>query len=302
MEKPLITVFTPTYNRAHTLDRVFESLKNQTFKDFEWIIINDGSTDNTEDVVNGFKQDSDLRIRYFKQENQHKFLTFFKAVELAQGQFFVGADSDDEFDFQAFEKLLLYWRNMPSNAIFLSVLSKDKNGEIIGDPFPENGFLTTIFDMRYRYKIKGDKWGMTKTAVYRKLSVELEKLKGHGFIPEGVYQYYFDRIGLHYGVNEALRIYIRDSEDQESLANTYYSDQNAFGLAENYKTFLNVYAAKKWKYPKTLFRNLLGYLIYSAKDKRPYYRTISEVEDFSFKIITVLIYPFKPILKRKKIA
>ena len=59
----LITVFTPTYNRAHLLGRVFASLQMQTFRDFEWVIVDDGSTDNTEDVVNGCQADSGFPIR-----------------------------------------------------------------------------------------------------------------------------------------------------------------------------------------------------------------------------------------------
>ncbi len=58
----------------------FESLQKQTFKDFEWLIIDDGSTDNTKDLVEEFQKISDFKIRYYYQENQHKFLTFFRGI------------------------------------------------------------------------------------------------------------------------------------------------------------------------------------------------------------------------------
>ena len=61
MKKPLVTILTPTYNRAHTLPRVFESLQNQTFKDFEWLVIDDGSTDKTKELVEEFQKISDFK-------------------------------------------------------------------------------------------------------------------------------------------------------------------------------------------------------------------------------------------------
>lgn len=288
-----ITVFTPAFNRAHTLNRVFDSLINQTMKDFEWLLINDGSTDNTDELVQEFKQKADFPIVYVKQENQHKFLTIFKAVELANGEYFVTIDSDDSFDSDALDKMIAYWNESPENTVFLSVLCKDENGRIVGDSFPHTGFATSIFDMRYKHKIKGDKWGMTKTEILRKIPVDLNQLRGKGFIPEGVYQFYFDKLGIHYGINEALRTYHHDVNDESSLANAYYLDKNAYGLSENYRTFINVYANKKWKYPIVILRNLMGYLIYSFKDNKPYKKTIREINDRVLKTMSIFLYSFR---------
>ena len=90
-----LTIFTPTYNRANTLPRVFESLEIQTLKNFEWLIIDDGSTDNTEEVVNSFYSKASFPIRYVKQENAGKQAAWNKAVGLANGRYFCGLDSDD---------------------------------------------------------------------------------------------------------------------------------------------------------------------------------------------------------------
>ena len=92
-----LTIFTPTYNRAKFLPRAFEALKRQTLKDFLWMIIDDGSTDNTEDVINEFKKKSKFPIRYIKQSNNGKHIAFNRAVEVAQGEFFATVDSDDDF-------------------------------------------------------------------------------------------------------------------------------------------------------------------------------------------------------------
>lgn len=295
---PLITFFTPTFNRAHTLPLVFDALNKQTFKDFEWIIIDDGSTDNTKEIVDNFIENCDFNIRYFKQENNHKFVTIFKGVELAKGQFFILGDSDDSFDGDSFEKLINYWNQAPVNTAFISVLAKDENGHIDGNKFPKSEMSMSIFDMRYKYQVKGDKWGFTTTEIYKKIPINLEKYKHKGFIPEGVYQYHFDTIGDHYCINDALRTYIRDDSDSISLSNTYYSDQNAFGLAENFKTFINVYAYKKWQYPKVIFRNLIGYLIYSSKYDKSYKETVSDINNFLLRSFARVVYLGKPFLKK----
>ena len=73
--KEKITVITPTFNRAHTLNRVYESLLRQSFKDFKWVIMDDGSTDHTEEVIRNFINDNQIKIEYYKNPNHKKFYT-----------------------------------------------------------------------------------------------------------------------------------------------------------------------------------------------------------------------------------
>lgn len=93
--KPFITVFTPTYNRAYTIYKLYESLKKQQLKDFEWIIYDDGSTDNTEDVVNEFINEQKIIIKYFKVKNSGKHVAINNGTDLAEGELFFIVDSDD---------------------------------------------------------------------------------------------------------------------------------------------------------------------------------------------------------------
>lgn len=293
MKKPLVTILTPTYNRAHTLPRVFESLQNQTFKDFEWLVIDDGSTDKTKELVEEFKQKADFKIRYYHQENQHKFLTFFRGIDLAEGQYFSPLDSDDALPKDSMEILVNTWQKIPEdqNIVFVSTLCEDQFGNLVGDHFPKTPLICSIFDMRYKYKIKGDKWGMGKTDIYKKMKLNFEDLAGKGFIPEGVFQFQFDKIGLHYCINEVTRIYFRDKDDEQSLANQFYDKKNAFGLAENYKAFLNTYSSKLWTNPLPIIRNIGGYLKFSTSDQRTFGKTISELESVPVKILATLLYP-----------
>lgn len=70
-QKIFYSIITPTYNRAKTLPRLYESIKNQTFKNFEWIVGDDGSTDDTENLIKGFKKDAPFKIRYIKLCRTH---------------------------------------------------------------------------------------------------------------------------------------------------------------------------------------------------------------------------------------
>lgn len=91
----VLTIFTPTFNRADTLKRLYESLKAQEFKDFEWLIIDDGSTDNTAEIVQEFISESRINIRYVYQANSGKQSAWNNAVMIAEGNYFCGVDSDD---------------------------------------------------------------------------------------------------------------------------------------------------------------------------------------------------------------
>ena len=90
-----ITVFTPTFNRAGLLPRLYEGLRRQPFSDFEWLIVDDGSTDNTSEVVEGFIGDGAIRIRYLRTENRGKYRAFNLAMEMAEGDWLFCVDSDD---------------------------------------------------------------------------------------------------------------------------------------------------------------------------------------------------------------
>lgn len=103
-----ITVFTPTYNRAHTLSKLYDSLLKQDFSDFEWLVIDDGSADGTETLVNSFMEKSAISIRYIKVPNGGKHRAINRATDLAHGEIFFIVDSDDYLTPNALSRLV-YW-------------------------------------------------------------------------------------------------------------------------------------------------------------------------------------------------
>ena len=106
-EEKMITVFTPTYNRAYILGKLYESLKNQTSENFEWIIVDDASTDNTEELVASFEEVG-KGISYINQAHGGKHRAINRAVKLAKGDYFFIVDSDDHLTYDAIE-LVTAW-------------------------------------------------------------------------------------------------------------------------------------------------------------------------------------------------
>ena len=108
----LITVLTPTYNRAKLLERLYQSLCQQTYQDFEWIVVNDGSKDHTNEVVQSFVAEKKINIIYIKQENGGKHRAVNSGVKVAKGELIFIADSDDWLPFNAIEIVMEKYKDM----------------------------------------------------------------------------------------------------------------------------------------------------------------------------------------------
>lgn len=116
------TVFTPTFNRAYTLGRLYESLRRQSDSDFEWVVVDDGSTDNTEELFEKWsKEDNKFKITYLKTENGGKQRAVNKGLDLARGKMFFIVDSDDYLTDDAVEKLKLYEKTLDGSEGFAGV-------------------------------------------------------------------------------------------------------------------------------------------------------------------------------------
>jgi glycosyltransferase involved in cell wall biosynthesis len=113
MTQPIFSIITPTFNRGHLLTRVWESLKNQTFQDFEWIIIDDGSTDNTKEIVNSFNDPRLVFERFLQNKGVNTARN--KGLDLAQGEYIVFVDSDDLLLPNALETFLKLWNEVPKD-------------------------------------------------------------------------------------------------------------------------------------------------------------------------------------------
>lgn len=134
-----VTVFTSTYNRGHLLGRVFESLTSQTCQDFEWLIIDDGSTDDTENIVNCFIRASPFPINYVKIQNSGKHNALNLVPSLAKASLFLVVDSDHRLFPKAIERMLAVYRSISEEILCkfsgVSCLAVDQNYLLIGEIF-----------------------------------------------------------------------------------------------------------------------------------------------------------------------
>lgn len=167
----LITVFTPAYNRAHLLPRLYESLKAQTFKDFEWLIVDDGSTDNTEIVVSNFIADNKILIRYFKQRNGGKHRAINRGVKESQGELFFIVDSDDRLPINSLERIFYYYNQIKDNTRFAGAcgLKCYFDGRQTGGDQPFRTMDCSMMDIRLKHHIVGDMAEVFRTDVLREI-------------------------------------------------------------------------------------------------------------------------------------
>ncbi|NEX94003.1 glycosyltransferase family A protein [Caulobacter sp. 17J65-9] len=204
---PLFTVFTPTFNRAATLHRVYESLRAQTLRDFEWVVVDDGSTDGTDALIAAWKAEADFPITYVWQENRGKHTAFNRGAALATGELFLPLDSDDACVPTALERFKHHWDQVKADPGFSAVtaLAGDPDGRIVGSRFPSDPTDSDSLEIRYRHKVGGEKWGFHRLSVVR--AHPFPELEGAKFVPEGIV---WARIARRYKtryVNEVLRVY-----------------------------------------------------------------------------------------------
>lgn len=211
---PAITVFTPTYNRAHTLPRLYRSLLEQTFRDFEWLIIDDGSTDGTEALVGGWMSEGLIRIRYIYQPNGGKHTAFDHGVREARAPLFASIDSDDVALPHTLEAYLREWKSIDDtdrkNYSGVSGLCIDDRGDLVGTRYPFSPMTSDLVEIRYRWHVRGDKHGCYATGVLREHP--FPHIEGAKFIPEGVVWSQVAKGRKHRFFNEVvLKKYIYES-------------------------------------------------------------------------------------------
>jgi len=176
------TVLTPTYNRAHTLQRLYQGLCAQTFRDFEWVIVDDGSTDSTKEIVSGWRPF--FPVRYFRKQNGGKHTAMNLGVAEAQGELVAFVDSDDCPVPRALERFDYRWHQIPDPAGFstCTALTCTPDGTPRGKPFPGEFVDAFSFSDQYSHRGAIDRWGVSRTDILR----EFPFPEGERFVPEGL--------------------------------------------------------------------------------------------------------------------
>ncbi|WP_282035622.1 glycosyltransferase family 2 protein [Saccharicrinis aurantiacus] len=183
MDKPILTVFTPAFNRAHTIHRTYESLLRQTCKDFVWLVIDDGSTDATKELVNGWVKENKIRINYHYKENGGMHTAHNSAYRLIDTELNTCIDSDDYMTDDSVELIVNLWKEKGGDQ-YAGIIGLDESmqdGNVIGTLFTKSETTLTEF---YSQGGKGDKKLVYRTDIMKSLP-EYPEFEGEKYVGLG---------------------------------------------------------------------------------------------------------------------
>ncbi len=230
--KSRVTVFTPLYNRRHTIHRVYESLCRQTFKGFEWLIVDDGSTDNAKELIDDYARQANFNIRYHYKPNGGKHTAWNMALGLIETEYFICLDSDDAVTDNALERMLFHWDSLPDKSGYWSVVGlcvDAQTFEVIGDRYPE-GINEAPSPREIAATVDGEKYSCLRTSVMKNYS--FPEPEGTTFITESIVWNKVNKEFSQYYVNEPYRIYYQNEPD--SLTTAWYREHVREGYVSNY--------------------------------------------------------------------
>lgn len=245
-----ITVFTPAYNRAHTLIRTYESLLRQTSNEFVWLIIDDGSTDNTKELVQSWLEEKKIEIVYMYQENQGMHGAHNKAYANIDTELNICIDSDDYLSDKAIEIIIKKWAEVDDESI-VGIIGLDAHfdGRIIGDYIPKDIQRVKLFDLNYKYKVKGDKKLVYRTSSTNKYEYPI--FYGEKYVGLAYKYYKLDLVYDLLPINEVL-CYVEYQIDgsTNNMMNQYLNNPEGFRF-----------------YRKENLKNPLGSWLYKFKER-----------------------------------
>ena len=250
-----ITIFTPSYNRAYCLDQCYNSLVRQTNQNFIWLIIDDGSSDNTKELVQSWIDENIIEIKYHYQNNKGMHGGHNAAYDLIETELNVCIDSDDFMPDDAIEKILTFWDKADKNDEIAGLVGLDsyKNGEIIGKRMPNGLEKSSLEDLYHIHKIYGDKKIVFRTEVvnkYRRYPI----FKDERFVPLGTLYLLIDKDYKLLCLDEVLCIveYMEDGSSR-NIIKQYRRHPKGF----RYARMLNM---EKSKYFKVRLKNTVHYI------------------------------------------
>ena len=239
MAEKTLTVFTPTFNRRELLTRCYESMCRQTNKDFVWMIVDDGSTDDTKKFADEWKKNSDFEIRYIYKDNGGLHTAYNVAIENIDTELCVCIDSDDFMPDNAVELILNFWDKYGSDE-YAGIVGLDFNldGKVIGDPLPNQKTVNLIDLFIGKYHIvNGDRTNVIRTELYKTVAPMKVFPNEKNFNPHYMHLQISDNYDFLF-LNENLRFVDYQSDGMtNSMLKQYKSSPNSF--AEIRKLYLS---------------------------------------------------------------
>ena len=229
-----LSIFTPTYNRAYIIENLYKSLCRQTFKDFEWIIVDDGSNDNTREIVNKFIQEKIISIKYFYQENSGKPSAHNKGVSESSGDLFMCVDSDDYLKDDACEIVYNTWKHVSKPGIIGIIAYRENtagtNMTAVDSCLRSSTFLRAV----KKYGLSGEMVLIYSTAIIKK--VRFPKIEGEKFIQESYLYTLLDDYGKMFFLHKSIYVLeYREDGYTKNAQKLYWENWRGYILSINTK-------------------------------------------------------------------
>ncbi|OSP88038.1 sugar transferase [Lactococcus lactis] len=264
-----LTILTPTYNRAYILPQLYESLLKQTEPDFIWMIVDDGSTDETENLIKGYILEKKICIVYIKQVNggKHRAINTGAKQIVTDATFIV--DSDDYLTDDAVENILSNWNHVVENGLMgISFLRGYSEKQVIGEKFPDDFLIENFNNMRYNRGIKGDKAEIVDSNILKQ--TPFPSIPNEKFMSEGVVWKELSHKGKSLFINKI--IYITEYlEDGLTHSGRLLLIKNPLGAMLNAKLAMTNEFKKKLR-----IQNSLLYIAYGFFAKKKVREIITE--------------------------
>lgn len=292
-----LTVFTATYNRGHLIKRLYESLKRQSHHDFEWLVIDDGSSDHTKELFECWsKEKNDFTIRYYYQENQGLIRALNKGIQLANGKYFAKIDSDDYVTDDYFENIEKWTEEIDdlTDVYGVSGVRIKENGVPLKGcwpNFPANRKWVDATDLeRKKYDLNADMCEAWKTQILKMQSFPVWPTEK--FAPEQLVLYDLALKGLKIRWHSNPICICEYQEGGLTLGASKLEKENPMGYAMMYNQNLKIYSSKKRNFYDAM--QMTALIIYA--------REFSYLKKSNNKLATILTFPFGVLLGiRRKI-
>ncbi len=275
-----ITIFTPTYNRGYLLPKLYQSLTGQINKNYVWLVVDDGSTDQTDQIVQGWISERKINIEYYKQTNQGKSIAHNKGVLLTQTELFTCVDSDDYLSADAIESILYLWETSNKEKITGILAYKGyTDGASLTEMKDRACEKTTLKDAYSRHGLVGDTMLIFRTDIISQF--EFPCFKGEKFVPEAYLYDQIDQQGELLILKKVLYYcaYLGDG----------YTNNMATLLKSNPKGYL-AYINQRLKLDKKVNEKFLDSIRYVAMSIVTQERNV--IEKSICPLITLVAYPF----------
>lgn len=292
-----ISILTPTYKGSSNIKGVFNSLKNQTFKDFEWVVVLDGFDDKTIKVLNECKEEKPFfEIRIESIKHNHKKAAHNRGIKICKGDFVCIADDDDTIPPNSLEFFINAWNSIPNQKkdtyVGVTGLCIDNNNNIVGDKFPENLFHSNALDCSLKFQIGGEKWGMMRRDILLKYPFFESP---EGYVGESTVWFAIARKYKTLYINKVVRNY---NFNEDSIMNSSASKEKISKNCQAYTYgYLNLitntfdYAKYRplWFYLCTV--QYIRFLIHSILNKKYDNTYMSPIVKFHVFFLSILALP-----------